>query len=75
MEAQFRFSGCDIPAFSCWFSTTFLRIVIDVMTSGLSQFCMLWLGLMDTLVVSSQKDMYWEKKDKFVERCEDQEAI
>ena len=39
------FSGCGIPTFPSWFSTAFLKIVVEVMTSGLPQVCNLWLGV------------------------------
>ena len=37
--AQFGFSGYGVPVFMGWFSTTFLKIVVDVMTLGLPQVC------------------------------------
>ena len=37
-------SGCDFPAFPSWFSTTFPKIVVEVMTSGQPQVKKLWLG-------------------------------
>ena len=43
--AQFRFSGCGVPAFASWYSTTFLTNVVDAMTLGLPQVCKLWLGV------------------------------
>ena len=43
MRAQFGFSGCGVPVFPTLFSTTFPKIVIEVMTSGLPQVCKLWL--------------------------------
>ena len=33
--AQFGFSGCGVSACPSLFSTTFLKIVVEVMTSGL----------------------------------------
>ena len=30
---QFAFSGCVVPAFQNWFSTTFIKIVVEVMTA------------------------------------------
>ena len=39
------FSGCGIPALPSWLSTIFHRIVVEVMTSGLSLVCKLWFGL------------------------------
>ena len=44
-EPQFGFSVLSVPAFPSWFSTTCLRIVVDVMTSGPPQVCKLWLGV------------------------------
>ena len=43
--AQFVFSGIGFPIFLSWFSTTFLNIVVEVMTSGLPQVCKPWLGV------------------------------
>ena len=43
--AQFEFSGCGVPAFLSWLYTTFLKILVEVMTSGLSQVCNLWFGV------------------------------
>ena len=43
--AQFGFSRCGVPAFPSWFSITFLKIVVEVMTSGLPQICDLWFGV------------------------------
>ena len=40
---QFVLSDCGVPAFPRWFSTTFLKFVVEVMTSGLPQVCKLWL--------------------------------
>ena len=37
--AQFGFSGCGDPAFRSWFSTTRLKTVVEVTTSGLPQVC------------------------------------
>ena len=45
MGAQFWPSGCSVPALLSWYSTTFHKIVIDVMTSGLPQVNRLWLGV------------------------------
>ena len=45
MGAQFGFSGCEVPAFASRFSTTFHKIVVDVITSGQSQACGLFLGV------------------------------
>ena len=39
------FSGCGVPAFLSWFSTIFLKIVIEVINSGLPQVCKLWFGI------------------------------
>ena len=38
-------SECGIPVIPGCFFTTFLRIVIEVMTSGLPQVSNLWLGV------------------------------
>ena len=43
MVAQFGHSGCGVPAFPSWFCTTFLKIVVEVMTSGLPHGCKLWM--------------------------------
>ena len=37
--AQFGLSGCDVSAFSRWFSTTFLKIVVEVVASRLPKVC------------------------------------
>ena len=37
--AKFGFSGCGVPFYKSWFSTTFLKIVVEVMTSGLPHLC------------------------------------
>ena len=39
------FLECGVPASLSWFSTTFLKIVMEVMASGLPQFCKLRLGV------------------------------
>ena len=44
-EAHFGFSGCGIPVFPSCFSTTFLIIVVEVVTPGLPQVCKLCLGV------------------------------
>ena len=44
-EPILGFAGCGVPVFSNWFSTTFLTIVVEVMTLGLPQVCNLWLGV------------------------------
>ena len=41
--AHFGLTGCDVPATTSWSSTTFLKIVVEVMTLGLPQFCKLLL--------------------------------
>ena len=46
-------SRYGVPAFPSWFSTKFLKIVVEVMTLGLSQVCKLWLEIsMDILPVN-----------------------
>ena len=45
MGAQFWHSGCGVPASPSWFSIALLRIMAEVMTLGLPQFCILWLGV------------------------------
>ena len=44
------FSGCGVPAFPNWFSITFLKIVVEVMTLGQPQVCKLWLGVIKGLL-------------------------
>ena len=39
------FSGMVILSFQAAFSTTFLKIVVEVMTYGLLTFCKLWYGV------------------------------
>ena len=41
---QFWLSGRDVPAFLTWFSTTFLKIVVEDTTSGLLLVCKLRFG-------------------------------
>ena len=41
--AQIWFSGYGDPAFPSWFSTTFLKIIIEIMTLELLQVCKLWI--------------------------------
>ena len=43
--ALFGLSGCGVSPFPSRFSTTFLNIVVEVMTLGLPQVCKLWLGV------------------------------
>ena len=38
-------SGCGVLAFPSWFSTTCHKIVLLVITSGVPQVCILWLGV------------------------------
>ena len=45
IAAQFGLSKCGVPAFPSWFYTTFLRIVVVVLISGLQQVCYLWSGV------------------------------
>ena len=44
------FSECDVPAFPGRFSNTFLKIVVEVMTSGLPQVCKLELGVSSSML-------------------------
>ena len=41
--AHIRPSGCGVTAFPSWFSTTFHKVEVEVMTSELPQVCKLWL--------------------------------
>ena len=41
-EPNLGFSGCSVPAFMSWSCTTFLKIVVEIMTLGLPQVCKLW---------------------------------
>ena len=45
MDAQFGFSVSGVHAFKSWFSTTFLKIAVEVMASGLPQVSKMWLGI------------------------------
>ena len=42
---QIGLTGCDVPVLLSCFSTTFLNIVVEGMTSGLPQVCKPWLGI------------------------------
>ena len=41
MKDQFGLSGYGVPVFLSWFITTFIKIVVVVMTLGLPQVCKL----------------------------------
>ena len=43
-------SGCGAPAFTSWFSTTFLKMVVDLMTSGMPQVCKLLFGVSEGML-------------------------
>ena len=43
--AKSEFSGCGVPDFPSWFSTTFFKIVVEVTTSRMLQVSKLWFGV------------------------------
>ena len=51
------FSGCGVAVFLSWFSTTFMKIMVELMTSGLPQVYLLWLCYAPCKTSSSKNGM------------------
>ena len=49
--AESTLTGYGVPTIPSWFTTTFLKIVEEVMTLGLPQVCELWLGVSKGMVL------------------------